>query len=612
MLHERRHRQFSVVLYIQAKAEGGPRFRELQREVPRPESAVVRASARFREEAIVNRTSAKGVKTRRPAVVATVFLLAGATGFLAAQPASATTSAEADSTTVPECAQLNGMNIPASVMSLPTNGGRVESASVMTSVVSGQTITYCQVDADIFPVDPSAPDIKMRVDLPYGWNRKAMMFGGGGYNGTIPDLTENVPFGPTDQPVPLARRYATFASDSGHQQKPTSPPSLDGSFGVNDEALNNFAAGDALKKTRDASLFLVRHGYGRKPAEVYFAGGSTGGREALVVAQRWPTAFNGVISGYPAWNNMAEILDLGYLAQILSRPDAFPGPEKQTLLYNSVINACDGLDGVKDGIISNPGACHFDPQVLRCPGSADTGPTCLSDPQITAVTAMSSPFRWPYRIASGETQYPGFPFLSGADMRTPFLGFGTTAPANPMPVTSGYGMQYWDQWVKYFLTRDPNYNSLDVDPRNPGMWLDRISYLSTIEDRNNADLGPFARASGKLILLHGAADELVSPYSTSDYYQRVRNILGPEATRSFMRYYVVPGSNHADFGAPAFAASWDSLSALEHWVERGQRPANPIVADADHPRTRPLCEYPDWPRYITGDQNSASSFVCTS
>ena len=90
-------------------------------------------------------------------------------------------------------------------MSLPTTGGRVTSASVMTSVISGETITYCQVDADIFPVDPAAPAIRMRVALPHGWNRKAMMFGGGGYNGTIPDLATNVPFGPTDRPVPLAR-----------------------------------------------------------------------------------------------------------------------------------------------------------------------------------------------------------------------------------------------------------------------------------------------------------------------------------------------------------------------------------------------------------------------
>ncbi|MEU8638950.1 tannase/feruloyl esterase family alpha/beta hydrolase [Amycolatopsis sp. NPDC048633] len=539
--------------------------------------------------------------TRRLAVPAMTLLVATAV----AGPASATTAA------APGCAALNQLKIPASVMSLPTTGGRVTAAVDTTAVVSGKPIRYCQVDADLFPVDPAAPAIKMRVDLPSGWNHRALMFGGGGYNGTIPDPASNVPFGPTDQPVPLARGYATFASDSGHQQNPAAPPSLDGSFGANDEALRNFAAGDALKKTLDASLFLIRHGYGTKPAEVFFAGGSTGGREALNVAQRWPAAFDGVISAYPAWNNLAEILDLGYLTQVLSRPGAFPGVEKQTLLYDSVVKACDGLDGLKDQVISNPGRCHFDPRALRCPGGTDAGPTCLSDPQIGAVTAMSSPFRWPYRIASGETQYPGFPFLSGADMRTPFLGFGTTAPANPMPVTSGYGTQYWDQWVKYFLTRNPNQNSLEVDPRHPGKWLGRISALSTIEDRNNADLRPFARAGGKLILLHGAADELVSPYSTSDYYERVRDVVGPRATDAFARYYVVPGANHANFGTPAFAAGWDSLTALERWVDRGQPPANPTVTDLTHARTRPLCTYPDWPRYRAGDPNVASSFVCT-
>jgi feruloyl esterase len=537
-------------------------------------------------------------------------LVAGA--FLGAGPATAAAPAGAGrAATAPQCADLDGMEIPASAMSLPTTGAHVTSAAVVTGLVSGRQITYCQVDADIRPVDPSAPPITMRLDLPQEWNGKAMMFGGGGYDGTVPDLTGNVPFGPADRTVPLARGYATFGSDSGHRQNPASPPSLDGSFGANDEALTNFAAGDALKKTRDASLFLIRRAYRTAPDEVYFAGGSTGGREALVVAQRWPKAFDGVIAAYPAWNNLSEVLDLGHLTQVLSRPGAFPGPEKQTLLYDSVIHACDGLDGVRDNVVSDPGGCHFDPRTLRCPKGEDTGPTCLSDPQIKAVTAMSSPFRWPYRIASGETEYPGFPFLSGADMRTPFLGFGTTAPANPMPVTSGYGMQYWDQWVKYFLTRDPHADSLDVDPRHPGKWLDRISYLSTIEDRNDADLRPFARAGGKLILLHGAADELVSPRSTDDYYQRVRATAGGRTTDAFMRYYLVPGANHANFGTPAFAAGWDSLSALEHWVEKGQAPTHPVTTDLLHDRTRPLCAYPRWPRYVAGDADSAASFVCT-
>jgi feruloyl esterase len=249
--------------------------------------------------------------------------------------------------------------------------------------------------------------------------------------------------------------------------------------------------------------------------------------------------------------------------------------------------------------------------VLRCPRGADTGPTCLSDPQIASVIAASTPFSWPYRIASGEQYYPGFPFLSGADMRTPYLGFGTSAPANPMPVTSGYGFQYWDQWVKYFLTRDPGYNSLDVDPRRPGKWLSRISYLSTIQDRNNVDLRPFARSGGRLLLLHGSADELVSHRSTNDYYRRVLDKVGARQTKEFMRYYVVPGANHANFGAPAFAAAWDSLSALERWVEDGRPPVNPVTVDSRNGRTRPLCEYPRWPKYRSGDPESAQSFVCS-
>ncbi|MEV4050153.1 tannase/feruloyl esterase family alpha/beta hydrolase [Amycolatopsis sp. NPDC049688] len=532
------------------------------------------------------------MRTRKFVVSAAVVLAASS-----AAPAAAAAPAAMD------CAGLAGLAIPARVMSLPTTGGRVTAVSVVTGPVE-----YCRVDADLYPVDPAAPAIKLRVALPRAWNHRALMFGGGGFNGTIPDVTANVPFGPADRPAPLARGYATFASDSGHQQNPASPPSLDGSFGLNDEALTNFAAGDALKKTRDASLFLIRHAYAATPAEVFFAGGSTGGREALVVAQRWPAAFDGVISAYPAWNNLAEVLDLGYLTQILSRPGAFPGPGKQTLLYDSVIKACDGADGVTDKVVSNP-RCRFDPRTLRCPNGTDAGPGCLSDPQIGAVEAMSSPFRWPYRIASGETAYPGFPFLAGADMRTPFLGFGTTAPADPMPVTSGYGMQYWAQWVKYFLTRDPAHDALDVDPRHPGRWLGRISALSAVQDRNNADLRPFARAGGKLILLHGAADELVSPYSTSDYYERVRAVVGPRVSE-FLRYYVVPGANHANFGTPAFAAGWDSLTALERWVEQGRAPANQVVTDLAHQRTRPLCEYPAWPRYRVGDPDRATSFTC--
>jgi hypothetical protein len=524
-----------------------------------------------------------------------------------------TPTAEAVATRAPSsCEALLGLKIPAHAFSLRTRGGEVTAASSMITVVNGETVQYCQVDASIHPVDRSAPDIMMRVALPTTWNRRTMMFGGGGLNGTIPDVTAGVPFGRSDQPTPLARGFATFASDSGHQANPAFVPStsLDGSFAANDEALENFATGAALKKTRDAAMFILGKAYADPPLFNYFAGGSTGGREALVVAQRWPKAFDGVISGYPAWNNMAEILYIGHLAQVFSRPGAFPNTAKQTLLYTSVIQACDGKDGVRDRVISDVAGCHFDPASLRCPRGIDAGPACLSDLQIEAVRTASRPWYWKYRLDSGERGYPGFPFLSGADMRTPLLGFGSSAPANPMPKDSGYGMQYWEQWVKYFLTRDAGYNSLDVDPANPGKWLSRIQRLSTVEDRNDADLRPFLRSGGKLLLMHGSADELVSQRSTSDYFRRVRHIVGNAQTRAFMRYYVVPGANHADFGAPAFSAQWDSVTAITNWVEKGRAPRDPVVKDGTTGRTRPMCEYPSWPKYVHGDADTASSFTC--
>ncbi|MFD6285294.1 tannase/feruloyl esterase family alpha/beta hydrolase [Streptomyces sp. NPDC060205] len=511
------------------------------------------------------------------------------------------------------CEALAGTAIPASVISLPTGGGRVKDASEVSETISGTSVTYCRVDAALFPADPSAPDIRMRVALPLEWTRRSMMFGGGGYNGTVPDVRANVPFGLQSVRTPLARGYATYAGDSGHQADPAKHPvsSLDGSFALDDEALRNFSAGDALKKTHDAAQFLIRRGYGASPGHVYFAGGSTGGREALAVVQRWPRAFDGVISAFPAWNNLAEILYLGHVTRLLARPGAFPGPAKQGLLYDSVIRACDARDGLADRIVSNPEGCRFPPERLRCPGGGDTGSACLSDRQLASVTALSSPWKWPYEVASGEEAYPGFPFLSGADMRTPLLGFGTTAPAVAMPLTSGYGMQYWDQWVKHFLTRDPGHSPLAVDPEHPGKWLPRISRLSQIQDLNDADLRPFARSGGKLLLLHGAADELVSHRSTNDYYERVTDTVGPRTAREFMRYYLVPGANHASVGTPAFAPGWDSVTAIEQWSEHERAPLSPVVTDTRDGRTRPLCAYPRWPRYLAGNPDSADSFVCS-
>ena len=215
--------------------------------------------------------------------------------------------------------------------------------------------------------------------------------------------------------APLGRGYATFASDSGHQANALG--SLDGSFGLNDEAIRNWS-GEALKKTRDAAVFLIKARYAVDSIrKAYFAGGSTGGREALESITRWPDDWDGAIAWYPAWKQASAILAGHAVSRALAKPGAYPASAaKRELLFNAAMEACDGLDGAIDRLINNQLRCNatFDPATasvngapLRCPDGADTGDTCLSDAQITALKTLNSDTRFNFELASGEDQLPG-------------------------------------------------------------------------------------------------------------------------------------------------------------------------------------------------------------
>lgn len=526
------------------------------------------------------------------------------------------------------CEQLQGLNIPASAIGLPTSGATVTATKTVAASGSGATALpeYCEVTAKISPVDSTAPDIRFQVALPASWNQKVVMLGGGGFNGTIPNIKGNVPNGPTNQLTPLGRGYATFASDSGHQANALG--SQDGRFGLNDEAVRNFG-GDALKKTRDAALAVIKARYAAGPTKSYFAGGSTGGREALTAIQRWPADWEGAIAWYPAWNDAAALLGGHRMSRALAQPGAYPNSAKREVLYDAAMEACDALDGATDGLIANQTLCNarFDLSTatlrglpVRCAGGVDTGNTCLSDAQITAMNTINTPTNFRFALASGETQYPGYN-IWGADpgiaTRTSpleptvtFLAFGSTQPANPMPATAPYVSVLTDQWIKYSVTGDPTFNSLSLDPENSGPWASRISALSTQLDAST-DISAFKVRGGKLLLAHGLADVLVSTRATEQYYQRLQSRFGPSEVDGFVRYYEVAGLGHAV--SSVFNATWDSLSALEGWVEKSTAPAGQITTDtAGVPgRTRPLCDYPTWPRYKgSGDLNAAASFQC--
>ncbi|MEF7614579.1 tannase/feruloyl esterase family alpha/beta hydrolase [Aquincola sp. MAHUQ-54] len=532
------------------------------------------------------------------------------------------------------CAELAGMEIAARHIGLPTGGARVTSATVEPAGGTAPKTfgEYCKVLAEIAPVDPAAPKIMMQLNLPTEWNGKALMFGGGGYNGTIPNVAGNVPAGPADRPNPQGLGYATFASDSGHQA--AADPLNPGVFALNAEALKNFSF-EALKKTRDTAVHLIDKRYGERPKRSYFAGGSTGGREALAVTQKWPQDFHGAIVLYPAYAAASLDLQFGRITRALAQPGAYPNLAKRQALFDAAMAACDGADGVADGVISHQAACNasFDPATallngapLRCAGGADTGDTCLSDAQIAAMKVIDTPIVFGYPVASGETGYPGFNTWgtdfgrpgTGVQQTVTYLGLNTVQPTYPMPnYTLAGGVPYhsgfWSQWAKYFVTRDANFDALTLDPQSPGAYQARISELTGLQDINRTDLSAFESRGGKILMAHGTSDQLVSTRATADYYRRIQATMGAARTQGFLRYYEIPGYGHA--ASTVFNAAWDSLTALENWVERGVAPPAQTVADTVGVpgRTRPLCEYPAWPRYSgTGDVNAAASFTCTA
>ena len=541
------------------------------------------------------------------------------------------------------CDLLKGTNIPASSIGLATTGAEVTAAERIpgSGVGAAAVPEYCRVQGEIRPVDPSAPNIRFQVNLPANWNNKAMMFGGGGYNGTIAAGTGNVPAGPANQPNPLARGYVTFGSDSGHQAGTAG--SRDGSFGANNEALRNYS-GDALKKTRDVAIAIMRNWYGRLPERTYFAGHSTGGREALQAVGNWPQDFDGAIVLYPAWNATALDLHFGQMTRAMALPNAYPSREQRKVLFDAAMQACDGLDNVADGVISNQAACNatFNPLTatlngvpIVCPPGQNTA-TCLTPEMIAAFTLYERPTVLTYTLASGENNYPGFT-VWGTDFGIPSTGMNATQtaiqptvltvtlgvrqPANPMPPvavvnladTPPYGSSFWDQWVKYFVTRDPNANPLALDPVSPGPWQARIVELNGIQDANRTDFSAFRARGGKILIAHGVHDGLVSNKGTQQFMSRVRARMGAGTVNEFIRYYEIPGYNHTT--SSQFNAAWDSVTALENWVERGTAPTGQVVTDtaAVPGRTRPLCEFPSWPRYSgSGDVNSAASFTCAT
>jgi feruloyl esterase len=434
---------------------------------------------------------------------------------------------------------------------------------------------HCRVAAVLKPSADS--HIEMELWMPSeNWNGKFLAVGNGGWAGNIE--TGAMAAG-------LARGYATASNDTGHKGSSAS-------FAVNHpEKLIDFGY-RSMHEMAVRSKAIMRAFYGRAPQLSYYQGCSTGGRQGLMEAQRFPEDFDAIIAGAPV-NNVVHlnIQSVARQVDMLREPSGILPPDKLMLFANAVVAACDANDGVKDGIIADPQMCKFDPQVLMC--KAGDAPDCLTAPQVeTAKRAYT-----PVKTKNGEVVYPGSSpgFEPGYRMPTP----GT--PMNPL----------FTDMPRYVGHQDANWDVMSFD-LDADLAL-AMKHGSLIES-TDPDLAKFKGRGGKLLLYHGWADPGPAPENTIGYVSAVAQKLGGNQD-DWMRLFLMPGMGHCRGGIGPDQA--DFLTAIENWREKGEAPARIVASRAASQgrteMTRPLCPYPQVAKYSgAGSTDDAKNFVCAA
>jgi len=539
------------------------------------------------------------------------------------------------------CSALGGTTIAAASIGEPTTGAVVTSATYVaatpdtlnaagTAVIQGLP-DYCRLLVDIKPVDATAPTIKSQVNLPTTWNGKKLQLGGGGFNGTLVTGLGALHNAGPETPLPLARGYLTAGTDSGHQTATGVEPQA---FALNAEALANFAYA-SYKKTHDVAVQLALAYYGKAPTRSYYSGGSEGGREGMTMAQRYPSDFDAILAVDPVMN-FSALQSAGNQAGGANQVGAAWLGNKINLVQATVAGACDNLDGIVDGVVSNYLGCKAAADAalaaIICPGGTDTGPTCLSTAQLAAVNALHSPYTFSFPLANGMTSYAGWGY-GGEALPGNWASWVTgsvppTFTAAPNIAGMSNIFSFGNGYVRYFIAQDPNFNPIGY---NPAAFQARVQAVSAMMDATNPDLGPYFGRGGKLILKEDLADYAQSPYTGLNYYDAVVAKLGaPTATASF-KAYVAPGLSHTSNGIAAGTANAPSygipgrvdwLTVLENWSEKGTAPPSQLTLTLNQPlppytatASKPLCAYPQYPRFVgtsAATGNLASSYVCTN
>ena len=525
-------------------------------------------------------------------------------------PAQARSVTAGQATPKSRCEALRNFRIPASEIGLPTGGARLWSAKL----VRHRQEEFCKVLGGIDPVNSEARDIRFELNLPTAWNGKAVEFGGAIFDGWLHysnGLGQPV-LAPEHLAPPLARGYVTFGSDSGHHRRRLffleALNLLDASFAGNPEERRNYSQ-DAIKKTHDVALAIIGRRYGHTPTRMFFLGGSAGGHEALTAIQHWPADYDGVLSAYPDWSGVQLGLKFISDSQALYAKGGFLSRANTKLLSRSVLDACDAKDGVRDGLVSNVNACHFDPASLLC--SAERKKGCLSMQQLATVEVFASKHDTAMPLWHGVQTIPGYNVLAGADL-TGTLGFFHHPERQPKILLNSFQFVVGSRATRHFLVHDNHFETLTFDTSSGGTYAHALLDASQSFDASDADLSPFAAHGGKLLLIHGTADTIIPTDSTVMYYNMLRSTMGPSEVDSFARLFLIPGFGH---GMGDFKASVDALGILDAWLSTGAISPDVITEDRSrkgHGRARPLCAYPAFPEYSgAGSSDDPRNFRCS-
>ena len=493
----------------------------------------------------------------------------------------------------PRLFELAGPARPCESLVSPAVAGRL---STPVSRVSFDFATVQEGDAAtpsscrvVATVNHPPDDDRIQVFLAFpleSWNGRFLGTGGGGFFGG----------GPGSLAGPLKQGYAVAATDTGHVGG-------SGSFALGpDGRLDWMLIRDnaylGIHEMTRVGKALTEIFYGREPGYSYFSGCSTGGRQGLMEAQRYPGDYDGILSGAPAinWNRFHVAQMWGQLVQLEAKNYL---PEcKFERAREAAIEACDAADGVSDGVLRDPRRCRFDPAELV--GTTVGGCSAFSRLDAEVVREIwrgprrqDGSFLW-YGLTPGASFWP----LSGSAGEPPV--------GRPMSITL--------DWFRYFLARDRSYDTSTLDAASyEHFWDQSLEQFGDVIGTDDADLGAFQRAGGKVLVWHGWADSLIYPQGTIDYVERVFDAMGGrEATSELLRLFMAPGVEHCGRGpGPGPDAPFD---ALVRWVEQGQPPETLLAARRDESgnvvQSRPLCLYPLVAHHTGGSQDLASSFEC--